>query len=244
MNIEMYRIFFQIQKKHWWFATKKSIILDTILRHTKSKHFDAILDIGCGSGLMLNSLERIGNTSGMDMSDAAIQFSSEIFKGAIKKGSLPNDVPYPSNSFSLVTALDVIEHIDDDLASLASIKNLLRENGKAIITVPAYMSLWSHFDELNEHKRRYTLEELRQKLLGAGFKIEKISYYNTLLFPVVYIVRKLNNLMGRNGSSDIDMPSTIMNSALKAIFGFEKFILRYWNMPFGVSILAVVKKQS
>jgi hypothetical protein len=111
-----------------------------------------------------------------------------------------------------------------------------------MITVPAYMSLWSHFDELNEHKRRYTLNELHKKLLMAGFEIEKISYYNTLLFPIVYIVRKLNNLLGRNGSSDIDMPSSMMNSILKTIFGFEKLILRYCNMPFGVSILAVVKK--
>ena len=242
MNIEMYRIFFQIQRKHWWFATKRDIVLDTIVRHIKLLQSDVILDIGCGSGLMLNPLERIGNVSGMDMSDEAIQFSSEIFSGTIKKGSLPNDAPYPKNSFSLVTALDVIEHIDDDLASLASIKDLLRENGKAIITVPAYMSLWSHFDELNEHKRRYTRSELHRKLLDAGFVIEKISYYNTLLFPAVYFVRKLNNLLGRDGSSDIDMPSPAINSILKSIFGLEKFILRYCNMPFGVSILAVVKK--
>lgn len=242
MNIEMYRIFFQIQKKHWWFATKRNIILDTVLRYTNLQLSDKILDIGCGSGLMLNTLENIGNTSGMDMSDEAIEFSSEIFTGTIKKGSLPDDVPYPSDYFSLITALDVIEHIDDDLVSLKTIRNLLKSKGKAVITVPAYMSLWSHFDELNEHKRRYTLNELHQKLLLAGFEIEKISYYNTLLFPVVYIVRKLNNLLGRNGSSDIDMPSSIMNSILKTIFGFEKFILRYCNMPFGVSILAVVKK--
>ena len=242
MNIEMYRIFFQIQKKHWWFATKRNIILDTVLRYTNLQLSDKILDIGCGSGLMLNTLENIGNTSGMDMSDEAIEFSSEIFTGTLKKGSLPDDVPYSSDYFSLITALDVIEHIDDDLASLKTIRNLLKSKGKAVITVPAYMSLWSHFDELNEHKRRYTLNELHQKLLMAGFEIEKISYYNTLLFPVVYIVRKLNNLLGRNGSSDIDMPSSMMNSILKTIFGFEKFILRYCNMPFGVSILAVVKK--
>jgi SAM-dependent methyltransferase len=242
MNIEMYRIFFQIQKKHWWFATKRNIIFDTVLRYTNLQLSDTILDIGCGSGLMLNTLENIGNTSGMDMSDEAIEFSSEIFTGTIKKGSLPDDVPYPSDYFSLITALDVIEHIDDDLASLKTVRGLLKSKGKAVITVPAYMSLWSHFDELNEHKRRYTLNELHQKLLLAGFEIEKISYYNTLLFPVVYIVRKLNNLLGRSGSSDIDMPSSMMNSILKTIFGFEKFILRYCNMPFGVSILAVVKK--
>ena len=150
----MYRIFFEIQKKHWWFVTKKKIVLETIaLNMGISKDF-TILDIGCGSGLMLNSLERIGVTSGMDMSDEAISFSQEIFSGTIKKGSLPSDVPYPNNQFDLITALDVIEHIDDDQASLEKIRDLLKKNGKCILTVPAYMCLWSKFDELNEHKRR------------------------------------------------------------------------------------------
>jgi len=238
----MYRIFFQIQKNHWWFATKKNIILDTILRNTHLSKTNKVLDIGCGSGLMLTTLNDIGSTSGMDMSDEAVAFSSEIFSGPIKKGSLPYDIPFPNDYFSLITVLDIIEHIDDDVASLKTIRALLNDHGKAVITVPAHMYLWSHFDELNEHKRRYTLEELSQKLLQVGFQIEKISYYNSLLFPLVYIVRKLNNLLGRHGASDLNMPSLFINSILKTIFGIEKFILRYYNMPFGVSILAVVKK--
>lgn len=238
----MYRIFFNIQKQHWWFVTKKDIILDTIGRHLNLRPNSMILDIGCGSGLMLNALEDIGLTSGMDMSNEAIQFSKEIFGGPVKQGSLPQQVPYPENIFELITALDVIEHIDDDVASLEAIKNLLSPSGKAIITVPAYMFLWSQFDELNEHKRRYTLTELQQKLIKAGFHIEKISYFNTLLFPIVYIVRKLNNILGRDGASDVDMPGRLANHSLKAIFGLEKFLLRFCKLPFGVSILAVVSK--
>ena len=242
MDIQMYRIFFEIQKKHWWFTSKKEIILDTIARYSNLKPESAILDIGCGSGLMLNALEEIGNTSGMDMSDDAIQFSQEIFKGSIKKGFLPNNVPYPENQFDLITALDVIEHIDDDVQSLRTIRSLLTQNGTAIITVPAYMFLWSHFDELNEHKRRYTLPELKDKLELADLRIEKISYYNTLLFPIAYLVRKLNNLLGRDGASDIDMPGKSVNTILTKIFSSEKSLLRFCNLPFGVSILAVVKK--
>lgn len=241
MDIQMYRIFFEIQKNHWWFTSKKEIILDTIARHTNLGQQSNILDIGCGSGLMLNALEKIGNTSGMDMSDDAIQFSQEIFKGSIKKGYLPNNVPYPEKQFDLITALDVIEHIDDDVQSLKTIKSLLSSHGTAIITVPAYMFMWSHFDELNEHKRRYTLTELKKKLEQAGFKIEKISYYNTLLFPIAYLVRKLNNLLGRDGASDIDMPVDIVNSLLRKVFTSEKWLLRFSSLPFGVSVLAVVK---
>lgn len=242
MNIDMYRIFFKIQKKHWWFVTKKKIVLDTIDRHYSRHANTKVLDIGCGSGLMLNALEDIGQTFGMDMSDEAISFSKEIFKGRVEKGFLPDQIPYEENFFDLITALDVIEHVDQDVDALKSLRSRLVSSGKAVITVPAYMFLWSAFDEMNEHKRRYTLTELNVKLVQAGFTVEKISYYNTLLFPVVYVVRMLNNLLKRDGASDVDMPSVPLNFVLQRIFGIEKYLLKYMNLPFGVSILAVVRK--
>lgn len=242
MNIEMYRIFFNIQQEHWWFVTKKSIVLDTISKYLPANINHRILDIGCGSGLMLNSLEAIGQTYGMDMSDDAINFSKELFNGKVEKGFLPNQIPYDNNFFNLITALDVIEHIDQDVESLKVMHSCLAKDGKAIITVPAYMFLWSAFDEMNQHKRRYTLTELKTKLLDAGYTIKKITYFNTLLFPIVYAVRILNNILKRSGASDIEMPGKISNYILKKVFGIEKYLLRYINLPFGVSILTVVEK--
>lgn len=242
MNVNMYRMFFEIQKKHWWFVTKKQIVLDTINKHL-SKHADIkVLDIGCGSGLMLNALEDVGQTFGMDMSDDAINFSKEIFNGRIEKGLLPDQIPYEEDFFNLIIALDVIEHVDRDIDSLKAIRSHLVSDGKAVITVPAYMFLWSAFDEMNEHKRRYTLAELNTKLVQAGFTVEKISYYNTLLFPVVFVVRMLNNVLKRDGASDVDMPSRPLNFVLKKIFGIEKYMLKFVNLPFGVSIIAMVRK--
>lgn len=242
MKIEMYRIFFEIQRKHWWFVTKKNIILDVIRRHFSPRSDTCVLDVGCGSGLMLSALENIGRTSGMDMSDEAIAFSREIFKGVVRKGFLPEQVPYDEESFDLITVLDVIEHLDADVDALKTMRSRLRPGGKMIVTVPAYMFLWSNFDVLNEHKRRYTRSELRSKLQAAGLTIEKISYFNSLLFPVVFVVRKLNSLLKCSSASDTDMPSRPMNFILKMIFGLEKYLLRFVNLPFGVSILAVVKK--
>jgi SAM-dependent methyltransferase len=238
----MYRIFFEIQKKHWWFVTKKKIVLDTIDRFFKKDDQTKILDIGCGSGLMLNALSKIGPTYGMDMSDEAIEFSKEIYSGDIAQGSLPDQVPYENNFFSLITALDIIEHIDRDIDSLTAMRDLLTPGGKIIITVPAYMFLWSPFDDMNEHKRRYTLTELKTKLLQTGFTIEKISYYNTLLFPIVFVVRLLNNVLNRDGASDMDIPSPPVNFILRKIFSFEMYLLRFLNLPFGVSVIAVVRK--
>jgi 2-polyprenyl-3-methyl-5-hydroxy-6-metoxy-1,4-benzoquinol methylase len=238
----MYRIFFRIQKEHWWFVTKKRIVLDSINRHFTKYNDVKILDIGCGSGLMLNALENLGKTYGMDMSDEAINFSKEIYTGPVLKGGLPTEIPFEENFFDIITALDVIEHVDLDVESLKTIHSRLTTKGIAVITVPAYMFLWSSFDEINNHKRRYTRNELNLKLVESGFKVIKISYYNTLLFPLILIIRVINNLLKRNAESDVDMPNKFINYILKIIFGLEKYLLRITNFPFGVSILAVVKK--
>ena len=217
-------------------------MLDNIDRYLTKNNQPKILDIGCGSGLMLNALGRVGETYGMDVSDEAISFSKEIFNGRVEKGALPDVLPYEENFFDMITALDVIEHIDNDIDSISAIHSLLVPGGKCIFTVPAYMFLWSRHDDINQHKRRYTLSELNEKLVHAGFNVEKISYYNTLLFPIVFLVRMLNNVLKRDGASDLDMPGTAMNLVLKKIFGIEKYLLRYINLPFGVSVLAVVRK--
>lgn len=242
MEKSFYRIFFEVQKKHWWFVAKKKIVLDLIDRYVPAKANHKILDIGCGSGLMLNSLEQIGETNGMDMSDDAISFSKEIFSGAVKKGMLPDNIPYEKEYFSLVVALDVIEHVDDDRAALSAIRSHIAPGGQAVITVPACMFLWSEHDVLNEHKRRYTQEELKTKLLEAGFTIEKISYFNTFLFPLISLVRMINNVLKRKGGSDVDLPHPAVNYIVEKIFSLEKYFLRFMNFPIGVSVLAVVRK--
>ena len=236
MDKAFYRKFFEVQKKHWWFVSKKKIVLDFIDRYLSTNDNHKILDIGCGSGLMLNALEQIGDTYGMDMSDEAINFSREIFSGTVKKGMLPDNIPYD------VVALDVIEHVDDDRASLTAIRSHIVEGGQAIISVPACMFLWSEHDVLNEHKRRYTLEELKGKLIEAGFTIEKISYFNTFLFPLISLVRIINNLLKRKGASEIDLPHPAINFIVEQIFSLEKYFLRVMNFPIGVSVLAVVRK--
>jgi 2-polyprenyl-3-methyl-5-hydroxy-6-metoxy-1,4-benzoquinol methylase len=243
MNKDLYRMFFEIQKKHWWFVAKKEIVLDVIRKYAPKKKELKILDVGCGSGLMLNSLEKIGKVFGMDMHDDALAFSREIFSGQIEKGFLPANIPYPKDTFDLVMLLDVIEHVEEDVDSLKSIREHMSVGGKAVITVPATMLLWSDHDVVNEHKRRYSYRELKSKLLSVGFHIEKISYYNTLLFPIVLAIRMVHYVTRRKGKSDMDLPNPVLNFLLKNIFAFEKYILRIFNMPpWGVSLIAVVRK--
>lgn len=242
MEKNFYRIFFEVQKKHWWFVVKKKIVLDLIDRYVPARSDHKILDIGCGSGLMLNALEQIGETNGMDMSDDAISFSKEIFSGTVKKGMLPGNIPYEKEYFSMVVALDVLEHVDDDRAALKAIRSHIAPSGQAIITVPACMFLWSEHDVLNEHKRRYTLEELESKLLEAGFTIDKISYFNTFLFPLISLVRMINKILQRKGGSNVDLPHPALNYIVAKVFSLEQYFLRFMTFPIGVSVLAVVRK--
>ena len=244
MNVLMYRQFFEVQKVHWWFLVRKTIVLDAISRIPDLPKELSILDVGSGSGVMLKSLEELGETSGLDMSEEAIKFSKEIFSGEVRKGNLPDQVPFEQDAFHLITALDVIEHIEDDEGSIVAIKGLLKANGCAIVTVPAYRFLWTKFDVINEHKRRYTLTELREKLVAAGFIVENISYFNTLLFPMVVIVRMLNKAWNRDGTSDIDMPPAWINRILTFVFSLERPLLKMTRLPFGVSIIATVRKAS
>ena len=248
MDQTLYETFFILQKKHWWFKTKKKIIIDHVSRFFAKKESlnykkQKILDIGCGSGLMLESLRSFGNVYGMDASINAIKFSKTLHNGVIKKGHLPERLPFAQSFFNLIVALDVIEHVDQDQAALISINKIMKRKGVLILTVPALMSLWSKFDEINHHKRRYIKSDLIQKLEQANFNILKISYYNFFLFPLIFIYRKVEQFNGKEETSDLYMPNKFLNCFFEKIFLSESFFLKYLNFPIGVSIIAVVEKK-
>jgi hypothetical protein len=137
--------------------------------------------------------------------------------------------------------LDVIEHIDDDISALVSIKSMLSKGGFAVITVPAYKFLWSPFDDMNHHRRRYNLSMLEEKLISAGFIIKKISYFNFFLFPLALISKLFNRISNRSGISDLDVPPIFINKLMAKIFQTEQIFLKKINFPFGVSIIAIVE---
>ena len=242
MQENLYRELYDLESKHWWFVAKKKIVLSLMEKYINYDKSNKILDAGCGSGLMLNDLREFGQVYGMDYSKEAIKFSKLIFDGEVRQGYIPRNIPYNKSYFNGIIALDVIEHIENDQEALIDLKEHLTDNGVCVITVPAYMSLWSNHDVVHQHKRRYKLSELKEKILCAGFKIEKISYYNSILFFPIFIIRQMHKLFKIENGSDAEMPNILVNFVLKHIFSFERYILRSFNMHFGVSIIAVVKK--
>ncbi len=243
MEKHLYAEHFDLESKHWWFVSKKKIIESFLKKYIPQKNDRKILDAGCGAGLMLKKLQIYGKTYAMDFSEDAVEFSKKKFNGEVRRGWLPENFPYLDQKFDAIICLDVIEHINDDQKSLRILKDHLSDDGIMIITVPALQLLWSKWDDLNHHKRRYSKKQLEQVILNAGLKIDRITYYNSLLFLPVFLIRIIKNIIKSDSEkSDTDLPNSILNWILEKIFSFEKWLLHVISFPIGVSLIAVVRK--
>jgi SAM-dependent methyltransferase len=158
----------------------------------------------------------------------------------IRFGKLPDEVPFERHSFDLVCLFDVLEHVEDDASALVSIRELVRPGGFAVITVPAYRWLWSQHDEKLHHRRRYTYRELHERAKAAGWTVRRLSFLNTLLFPLAAAGRLLDQLRPGRQPAGAQIPAAPLNEALYRIFGLEKYLLSTVDLPFGVSLLAIL----
>jgi len=243
LDTSLYKDFFKIQKKHWWFVGRRKIVFSMLASYFPARHNLMALDAGCGCGFMLEDLKQFGTVYGIDASIDALFFSKKTSYLAHLVRSSLEFLPFNDETFDLITVLDVLEHVDDDFKALENLYRILKKDGMIIIHVPAFMFLWSGHDEINQHKRRYTLVQLRRVLVSSGFTVEKITYSNMLLFPIVYIVRLIRNLQGKGPESDFNIKlHSISNMMVTKIFAFEKYLLQYMNFPFGVSILCIARK--
>ena len=236
---------------HWWFVGRRRILLQVLNRYLgpDGSHARRILDVGCGTGTMLTHLAAYGKAEGVDVDEEAIAFCRERGLHDVRHGEATN-LPFADASFDLVTALDVVEHLDDDVAAFREMKRVLRPGGRILVTVPAHRFLWGDQDEVNMHKRRYVARELRDRLIQSGFDVMRTSYMNMLLFPPIAAARLLRRLERRlrpnmPQQSDFRYPAPgPVNPLLAAVFGAEGPILRRMDIPFGVSILALAQKKS
>ena len=201
-----------------------------------------ILDLGTSTGTNLRLLKNMGFThyQGLDFSDEAIRWCAEKELGYVQKGDICN-IPFNSAEFSLVLATDIIEHVDDDMLALKEIKRILKPDGVAIITVPAFQFLWGHQDIVSHHKRRYLINEVRKKLGKAGLNCEEIFYFNYFMFLPIWLARMLIRLFHINVVSENQINSPLLNSIMTKAFMLDIWSARKIRPPFGVSILAIVR---
>ncbi len=243
MNSNEYQKLYNFENFYWWHIGRKYIIR-SLLYKIKLKTNSKILDVGCGTGGNMEVLMEFGNVIGIDNSTEAIKFCKKRGLRNIKLKDI-NDANFPGKSFDLITALDILEHIDDDLAALKKIHHILKEGGYVLISVPAYQFLWSEHDVAVHHKRRYSMKEINNCLLKANFQVIKKTYAITFVAPVVFvyrIIKKIFPVSKQHKNSDYVILPVFLNNLFIFFLRIEAFLLKYIDFPFGISIICIAKK--
>jgi len=241
---ETYSLNYQFEENYWWYVVRRNLIIDWVKNHINLKEDDCILDYGCGTGKLVEVLREAGfKVEGADYSDEAIAFC--------KKRSIPDIIdlkkqPLEKHSYKIIILADVLEHAEDDTAMLKEVAQSLCENGKLIITVPAYNWLWSGEDFVSQHIRRYSASSLKQVFKQAGIKVSYCTYFNTFLFPLIVATLLYRRLFHPKMmyESDIEVLPKWKNTLLTRVFNFERMFFPAFKFPFGASIGLVCEKTS
>jgi len=240
------------EDRHWWFAGRTWSLLNMLDRVVTPDGQQRVLDIGCGAGNMFHHLARYGSVVGVDNNPRPLAVARE--RGYDVHDGLAEDLPFDDESFDLVSLLDTVEHCDDDMAVLRECYRVCAPGGHLVVTVPAFMWLWSYNDELNAHQRRYTAKELEEKLARIGFRIRRMTYNNFFVFPVaapMILLRRGGGQQADLGSPHFDDESyqvemepapPLLNTILSGVTWTESQVLRWLNLPVGTSIICIARK--
>lgn len=250
MESTFYEDYYRHEDNHWWFRWRFDMITK-LVASLKTHDSFRILDAGCGTGQMTKQLEAIGDAVGLDSAPEAIGYARSRGVQSLVRGSITAP-PFAEGSFDCVLALDVIEHVDDDMGILVSLFDVIKPGGHLIITVPAFDALWSEHDVINHHKRRYRAPHLSRLIEEAGFRVDRVTYCNTALYFPVLATRKAKNLFRsisgqrpgehRPLKSDLGEYPGPINESLYQLMRLETKVMDRFDLPFGVSILAVASR--
>lgn len=238
-----HRYMYEMESEHWWFVSRRDFILSLIRFINKS--YPVILDIGCGTGLNLSEFKNVGRAYGFDISKDAVGFCHKRGTLNVVQASA-SDICFGEKVFDIVTLLDVMEHLPYQKAAFEEVRRVLKDNGKLIITVPAFKILWSQHDEALCHFRRYERSELIKELIESGYRIEKIGYFffsSFLAVALIRIIRKLRVSKNSCHSDTTTAPPKLINRFLIYLFRIERRISFKINMPFGTTLYAVASKK-
>lgn len=240
MQKYLYADLYRLEEIHWWHKAKRELV-SFFIKQSLFNGKIKILDVGCGTGKNVEAFSKFGESWGVDSSSDAILFCKKRGLKNIVMGSIEK-IPFNKESFDLITALDVLEHVDD-IKALKEISRALKKSGILIATVPAFPSLWSRWDEVLHHKRRYTKKTLERVLQKSGFKTTKISYVHSFLFIPSLIIRKIKEVLYKDYyPSDFKLSNKTLNNLLGNIAKLERLFIKNVDIPFGTSLIVVARK--
>jgi 2-polyprenyl-3-methyl-5-hydroxy-6-metoxy-1,4-benzoquinol methylase len=248
---DAYAVLFEIEDRHFWFSGRNLVIEQALRKSVGSLQDRYLLEVGCGTGKVLSYLERLGlRAFGLEMHLEGLRYARRRTMAPLICCNAA-EIPFVEQ-FDILTLCDVLEHVEDENALLMECSKALKPQGSLLLTVPANMQLWSTIDDLSGHKRRYDVAGLRTVLQDASFKVTLIRYFNSLLFPVQYLFRKIqdyresqNNLDATNRVGFLTRsmaPPTFVNQLLLGVIKIESRLLRWVTWPFGASIVVVAQK--
>lgn len=245
MQISEYKNIFEHEDSHFFYKGTHRIILEILDKYLSKKKELAILDAGCGTGLLLKKLKKFGQVYGIDISNEALKFAKKrgiknLYQASVTK------LPFADKKFDLVLSIDVLYHqnVSSDQKALRELYRVLKPEGLLIVKVPAFNWLRGNHDLVVQTKHRYTINELKKKLESSNFKIKKISYLYIFIFPILVLKRLGDKLFPKQVSSEINEVPKIINKIFLWLITLEARIVLFSSLPFGVSILAVAKKNN
>jgi SAM-dependent methyltransferase len=242
MQPEQIAEMYALESSHWWFWGKR-LVMRRLLGERLHRPGLRILDIGCGAGANAVELSEYGSVVASDRSLDALAFVRSRGVGSVVAAEAPN-LPFASGSFDIITAYDVIEHVEDDRGFVAELARIVAPGGAIAIHVPAWPFLWSRHDEMLEHKRRYTRKSLEALLAMDGLHVEKLGWTNFTIFAPTAVVRMANRLRNKDdGGADLGVVPPPVNRMLRAIGRAEAALASSVGLPFGVSLAAIVTKR-
>jgi SAM-dependent methyltransferase len=245
MNTAEYDRMFRLEDSYWWFVGRHRFVESLLARRLTATAGEplAILDIGCGTGAMSDCLTRWGRVVSADFSPLALRYSRRRgLKFLLTADAMR--LPLRSDCVDVVVAMDVLEHLSDDCLAMSELLRVLKPGGLLVATVPAYRHLWSEHDIALMHYRRYISRELGERLVSAGFRIHKLAYTMTLLYPIVAVQRRLNARKPPKEKPEASLPPVpaVLNSTLIGLLAIENTLASRVDLPFGLTVHAVATK--
>jgi len=250
MDRQFYVEYYTLEREHWWFRVRGEIIMDRIKELTGGRTDLKILNVGAATGRTSQILERFGQETSIEFDQICFEFVKEKLGIDIHQGSI-TEIQFEENSYDLVCAFDVVEHVEDDQKAVEELVRVCKKDGLVVITVPAFMSLWSHHDVVNHHFKRYKSAEIRALFSKTPSAKQYSSYFNFLLFPPIYLFRQLSNMLqkswtrkGAGSDATAGQSGKFAGSILFGVFNIERSLMKMgFKWPFGVSYLHAVKKK-
>ncbi|HET9719139.1 MAG TPA: class I SAM-dependent methyltransferase [Solirubrobacteraceae bacterium] len=244
MDRRLMQTMLDVDEHHWWYRGRREVIDQELARLSLARNTHA-LDAGCGSGRTLEELSRrCASVAGLELNPEAAEVARGRGDFEIRTGRV-EELPWEARSFDLITCLDVIEHTPDDTVALRELRRVSRPGGWLLITVPAYQSLWSTHDEMNHHYRRYSRRRLARAINEAGWQLERMTSFNSLLLVPAALVR-VGQRRRRTGegryTSELQLPPAWLNRLLELPLRAEsRWLAAGRSLPAGLSLLAVAR---